>query len=59
MKHSTALKEIIVKANEESLNSAISEHHIEPENIISVIFQPANHLAIGDYEAKYRVIYRT
>jgi chorismate mutase len=58
MKNSTMVKEIIVKANEESLNSAINENHIAPENIISVIFQPANHLAIGDYEAKYRVIYR-
>lgn len=58
MKNSSTLKEIIVKANEESLNSAINENQIPAENIISVIFQPANHLAIGDYEAKYRVIYR-
>lgn len=53
-----ALKEIIVKADEDSLNSAIAEHHIAPENIITVIFQPGSHLAVGDYEAKYRVIYR-
>ena len=58
MKNSTMVKEIIVKANEESLNSAMTENHIAPESIISVIFQPANQLAIGDYEAKYRVIYR-
>jgi chorismate mutase len=59
MKNTQVLKELIVKADEESLNAAISENHIAPENIISVIFQPAAHLAIGDHEAKYRVIYRT
>jgi hypothetical protein len=58
MKNSQALKEIIVKADEDSLNSAIAEKHIAPESIVSVIFQPGNGLAIGDYEAKYRVIYR-
>jgi hypothetical protein len=58
MKNSEVLKEIIVGADEESLNSAIVEKHIAPENIISVIFQPGKGLAIGDYEAKYRVIYR-
>jgi hypothetical protein len=58
MKNSQALKELIVKADEDSLNSAIAEKQIAPENIVSVIFQPAGHMAIGDYEAKYRVIYR-
>jgi hypothetical protein len=58
MKNAPAVNEIIVKANEESLNNAINDNHIAPESIIPVIFQPANHLAIGDYEAKYRVIYR-
>jgi hypothetical protein len=47
MKNSQVLKEII-----------IAEKHIVPENIVSVIFQPSKSLAIGDYEAKYRVIYR-
>ena len=37
---------------------ALAEKQIAPENIVSVIFQPAGHMAIGDYEAKYRVIYR-
>jgi hypothetical protein len=58
MKNSQVLKEIIVKADEESLNSAIAEKHIVPENIVSVIFQPSKSLAIGDHDAKYRVIYR-
>jgi hypothetical protein len=50
------LKEIIVRADEESLNRV--EKHITPANIISVIYHPRRGLAIGDYEAKYRVIYR-
>jgi hypothetical protein len=58
MKNSQVLKELIVNADEESLNSAIVEKHIAPESIVSVIFQPGKGLAIGDYEAKYRVIYR-
>jgi hypothetical protein len=34
------------------------EKNIAPENIISVIYQQRRALAIGDYGAKYRVIYR-
>ena len=58
MKNSQALKEIIVKANADSLNDAIAEKHIAPENIVSVTLEPGSGLAIGDSEAKYRVIYR-
>jgi len=58
MKNSQALKEIIVKADEDSLNSAIAEKQIAPDSIISVMLQPGSGLAIGDSEAKYRVIYR-
>ena len=58
MKNSQALKEMVVKADEESLNSAIAEKQIAPENIVSVMLQPGSGLAIGDSEAKYRVIYR-
>ncbi len=58
MKNSQALKEIIVKADEDSLNSAIAEKHIAPDSIISVMLQPGSGLAIGGSEAKYRVIYR-
>ena len=57
MKNSQALKEIIVKADEESFNSTIAEQ-IAPENIVSVMLQPGSGLAIGDSEAKYRMIYR-
>jgi hypothetical protein len=58
MRNSQVLKEIIVNADAESLNSAIAEKQIAPESIVSVVFQPGKGLAIGDYEAKYRVIYR-
>jgi hypothetical protein len=58
MNNSPVLEEIIVTADEGSLNRAIAEKHITPANIISVLYQPRRALAIGDYEAKYRVIYR-
>ena len=59
MKNSQALKEIVVKADEASLNNAIAEKQIAPENIVSVMLQPGS--GSGDRraaEAKYRVIYR-
>ena len=59
MKNSQALKELVVKADEESLNNAIAERRIAPESIVSVMLQPGSGLAIGEFgEAKYRVIYR-
>jgi len=58
MNNSSVLKEIIVNADEESLNRMVAEKSISPENIISVIYQQRRTLAIGDYGAKYRVIYR-
>jgi hypothetical protein len=54
----TSVRELIVTANQEALNAAITEHQIEPEKIISVIWLPGKHLAIGDYEPKYRILYR-
>jgi hypothetical protein len=58
MKNSQSLKEVVVKADEESLNNAIAERQIAPDSIISVMLQPGSGMAIGDSEAKYRVIYR-
>jgi chorismate mutase len=52
------VREIVVTANEEALNTAIVENQIRPEKIISVMLEPRKQLAIGDYEAKYRVLYR-
>jgi len=52
------VREIVVTANEEALNTAIAENQIRPEKIISVMLEPRQQLAIGDYEAKYRVLYR-
>jgi hypothetical protein len=59
MKNSTSIRELVVSATEDALNAAVAEHQIEPDKIISVIFLPRRELAIGDYGAKYRLIYRT
>jgi hypothetical protein len=59
MKNSASIRELVVSATEDALNAAIAEHQIGPDKIISVIFLPRRELAIGDYEAKYRLIYRT
>jgi hypothetical protein len=53
------LCEAVVNATEAALNATVSEHGIQPEKIMSVIYESRNGLAVGDYEAKYRVIYRT
>jgi len=58
MATASAVREIVVSANEEALNAAIMENQIQPEKIISVMLEPRRQLAIGDYEAKYRVVYR-
>lgn len=58
MARAAAVREIVVTANEEALNTAITENQIQPEKIISVVFEPRRHLAIGDHEAKYQVLYR-
>ena len=60
MKNSPSVRELVVSATEDALNAAaVAEHQIEPDKIISVIFLPRRELAIGEYEAKYRLIYRT
>ena len=59
MKNSASIRELVVSATEDALNAAVAEHQIAPDKIISVIFLPRRELAIGDYEAKYRLIYRT
>lgn len=58
MKHRHHLKEIIVRADEQSLDDAIAEKNTGSENIVSVMSQPSNGLAVGDYEAKVRVLCR-
>jgi hypothetical protein len=58
MKNSQGLKEIVIKADEAALNNMIAEKRIAPDSIVSVMLQPGSGVAIGDSEAKYRVIYR-
>jgi chorismate mutase len=45
MKNSISIREVVVNATEDALNAAVSEHQIEPDKIISVIFQPRKELA--------------
>jgi len=58
MKRRHHLKEIIVRADEQSLNDAIEEKQMGPESIASVMPQPSNGLAVGDYAAKFRILCR-
>ena len=58
MQANVKVRELVVAANEAALNEALAENQIAPEKIISVILQPGQHLAIGDYGPKYRVVYR-
>jgi len=53
MKRRHHLKEIIVRADEQSLNDAIDEKQMGPESIVSVMLQPSNGLAVGDYATKF------
>jgi hypothetical protein len=59
MQNAASIREIVIAANEEALNAAITEHQIDPDRIVTIILHQRRGLAIGDYEAKYRVIYRT
>jgi hypothetical protein len=52
------VREIVVAADEVALNRALAEHRVEPDKIISVMLQPGQSMAIGDYGPKYRVLYR-
>jgi hypothetical protein len=53
-----SVRELIVPANEQALNTAITQQQIQPEKIISVILEPGNTVHIGDNGPKYRVLYR-
>jgi chorismate mutase len=46
------IREIVISATTDALNTTITENQIQPEKIISVILQPAKNLAVGDWEAK-------
>jgi hypothetical protein len=59
MQNTASIREILIPANEEALNAAILEHQIDPDRIVTIILHQRRALAIGDYEAKYRLIYRT
>jgi hypothetical protein len=51
--------EFVVNATVDELNAALSERSIDADQILSVIFLPEAALAIGDAEAKFRVLFKT
>jgi hypothetical protein len=59
MEAQMSVRELVVAADQEALNAALERNQIRPEKIISVIWQEGQHMAIGDYGPRYRVIYRT
>jgi hypothetical protein len=52
MKNSTRIRE-------EALSTAVARYQSEPDKIISVISSRTKVLAIGEYQAKYWLLYRT
>jgi hypothetical protein len=46
-----------VPATEEALNRALAQAGVQADEILSIVWQPGSHMAIGDHWPKYRVIY--
>ena len=53
------LAELIVKDDLDELNAALARANLEASDVVSILPVPRITPAIGDYEAKLRVIYRT
>jgi hypothetical protein len=58
MQNPASIRDILIPANDEALNAA-TKHQIDPDRIVTTILHQRHALPIGDYEAKYRAIYRT
>jgi hypothetical protein len=52
------IKEIVTEATLSALNDALAEQKVPAQNIVAIHYVPRKALAIGDYEAEYRVLYR-
>ena len=52
------IKEIVTEATLDSLNKALAEQNVQAQDIVAIHYVPRKALAIGDYEAEYRVLYR-
>lgn len=52
------VRELMVRATEEALNRALTENEISPDRIISIIWHPGAHMAVGEHWPMYRVIYK-
>jgi hypothetical protein len=56
--HHVIVRELVVPATEEALNRALAQAGVQADEILSIMWQPGSHMAIGDHWPKYRVIYR-
>ena len=52
------IKEIVTEATLKALNHALAEHNVQAQDIVAIHYVPRKALAIGDYEAEYRVLHR-
>ena len=57
--NSMVIRELVVLATEETLNEGLVQRAIQPDQIISIMWQPGTGMAIGGHGLpQYRVIYR-
>ena len=52
------IKEIVVEGTIEALNAGMAQRGVTIEDVVSLRFEPAREMAIGDYKAKYHILYR-
>lgn len=50
--------EIVTPGTPEALNQVLASRGITPEQVINVRYEPARPMALGDWQAKYRVLVR-
>lgn len=54
--HDRRVEEIVTPGTTEALNEALATRGISAERVLNVRFQPAKAMAMGDWQAKYRVL---
>ncbi|HEX2528455.1 MAG TPA: hypothetical protein VHL31_19415 [Geminicoccus sp.] len=58
MNSSGRVVEIVTPGTPEALNEVLASRGITPDRVINVRFEPARPMALGDWQAKYRVLVR-
>jgi hypothetical protein len=51
--------EIVTPGTPEALNQVLAARGISADRVINVRYEPAKPMALGDWQAKYRVLVRT